>query len=80
MKILVVIAIIIGAFMLFKLLLPVILLTVLAVWLYKSIKNSSIFSSRNKQKKDETIKPNLNNHAKDNPTGSKVVDVDYEEL
>lgn len=66
--------------MLFKLLLPVILLVVFTVWLYKTIKNSSMFSSRNKDKKDEPIKQNLNEHAKPNPTSSKVVDVDYEEL
>lgn len=79
-KILVIIAIIIGTVMLFKLLLPVILLIVFAVWLYKTIKNSSMFSSRNKDKKDEPIKQNLNEHVRTNPTSSKVVDVDYEEL
>ncbi|GKU25726.1 hypothetical protein CFB3_08540 [Clostridium folliculivorans] len=66
--------------MLFKLLLPVILLVVFAVWLYKTIKNSSMFSSRNKHKKDNPIKQNLNDHVKTNSTGGKVVDVDYEEL
>ncbi|GFP74888.1 hypothetical protein bsdtw1_00951 [Clostridium fungisolvens] len=66
--------------MLFKLLLPVILLIVFAIWLYKTIKNSSMFSGRNKYKRDEPIKQNLNENVKPNSTGSKVVDVDYEEL
>ncbi|GFZ31913.1 hypothetical protein CSC2_24390 [Clostridium zeae] len=66
--------------MLFKLLLPVILLVVIGGWLYKTIKNSSMFSGTNKYKKDEPIKQNLNEQVKSNSTGSKVVDVDYEEL
>jgi uncharacterized protein (UPF0333 family) len=78
-KTLVVIAIIIGAVMLFKLLLPVILLIVFAVWFYKTIKNSTMFSSKNKYKKEQPIKQNINESVKNNPTVSKVVDVDYEE-
>lgn len=66
--------------MLFKLLLPVILLIVFAVWLYKTIKNSTMFSSRNKYKKEQPIKQNINESVKNNPAVSKVVDVDYEEL